>query len=179
VCPRLSELLIGCGNSRTKHLSFGGNPVWHHLVTLDHNPACDPDVVHDLEVLPYPFASEAFDEIHAYEVLEHTGRQGDWRFFFAQWAEFHRILKPRGYFLGTVPHPTSVWALADPSHTRVIPVESLGFLSQRFYRQVGHTSASDFRGIWKGNFELVHKQVLADLRQVFVLQKRPADLDLT
>ena len=29
-----------------------------------------------------PFGDDAFDEIHAYEVLEHTGRQGDWRFFF-------------------------------------------------------------------------------------------------
>jgi SAM-dependent methyltransferase len=168
----LTELLIGCGNSREKQLRLEGGVGWSELVTLDVDPACKPDVVHDLDVLPYPFADDTFDEIHAYEVLEHTGRQGDWRFFFAQWAEFHRILKPAGYVMGSVPHPTSVWAWGDPSHTRVIPIESLAFLSQRFYSQVGHTASSDFRAVWKGNFEVCYREVTPDLRQLFVLQKR-------
>lgn len=166
----MSELLIGCGASRVKQLSLNGSE-WSALTTLDCNATHRPDVVHDLEVLPYPFADEQFDEIHAYEVLEHTGRQGDWRFFFAQWEEFHRILKPGGFFLGTVPLPTSVWAWGDPSHTRVLPVQTLQFLSQQFYQAVGTSTASDFRHVWKGNFELVTQQVIAGDRQAFGLRK--------
>ena len=54
-----------------------GRPGWTDLVTLDVNADHSPDVVHDLESVPLPFADETFDEIHAYEVLEHTGAQGD------------------------------------------------------------------------------------------------------
>jgi SAM-dependent methyltransferase len=154
-------------------LSFDGSLEWSELVTLDVEPSCEPDVLHDLERLPYPFAAESFDEVHAYEVLEHVGRQGDWRFFFAQWAEFDRVLKPRGYFFGTVPARESRWAWGDPSHTRIVTLEQLHFLSQRFYGQVGATASSDFRRIWRANLVLVHSDVTADLRQIFVLQKQP------
>lgn len=164
----MSELLIGCGKARAKVISQGSG--WTNLVTLDHEPSHEPDVQHDLNVLPYPFEDESFTEVHAYDVLEHVGFQGDWRFFFAQWTEFHRILKPGGLFCGIVPLPDSPWAWGDPSHTRIIPIQQLYYLSQRFYDQVGKTAASDFRAVWKGNFDIIHKSA-ADGRQVFVLRK--------
>jgi hypothetical protein len=89
------ELLIGCGNSRKKKLNGPLGPGWSTLVTLDIDPGCEPDVVHDIGVLPLPFRDDMFDEIHAYDVLEHSGVQGDWKFFFAQ----HR--HGRGAILGT------------------------------------------------------------------------------
>lgn len=126
---------------------------WHNLVTLDYSLDCNPDVVHDLEDLPYPFEDETFDEIHAYEVLEHTGNQGDWIFFFAQFSELHRILKPDGLIFGTVPAWNSVWAFGDPSHKRIISNASLTFLSQAEYeKQVGNTSMTDFRDVWTRDF---------------------------
>jgi len=168
--PAKTELLIGCGHSRVKAIKLPNAPDWGQLTTLDDNPACAPDVVHDLACLPYPFKDSQFDEIHAYDVLEHVGVQGDWRFFFAQWSEFHRILKAGGHFCGIVPHPSSPWAFGDPSHTRIIPLEQLAFLNQGFYSQCGKTVASDFRDVWKGNFTIVHEEV-KDGRQIFVLRK--------
>ncbi len=168
--PRMRELLIGCGANWGKQLTVNGHSEWDDLVTLDCEVSHEPDVLHDLDQLPYPFADNEFDAIHAYEVLEHCGRQGDWRFFFGQWSEFHRILKPGGYFVGTVPLPESVWAWGDPSHTRIIPLVQLNFLSQSFYRDVGETTSSDFRSVWKGNFELASATTLPE-RQAFVLQK--------
>ena len=72
---------------------------WVNLVTLDIDPNCNPDIICDLNELPYPFKDNTFNEIHGYEVLEHCGTQGDYQYFFAQFTEFWRILKPEGMFL--------------------------------------------------------------------------------
>ena len=154
----MSELLIGCGNSRVKKLQVSG-PDWKDLTTLDFDPLCGADVLHDLEETPYPFEDDTFDEIHAYEVLEHLGKQGDWKAFFDQFAEFHRILKPGGLLLATTPMWDSLWAWSDPSHTRIISVGSVQFLSQKKYEAgVGNTAMTDFRHYWKRDFDVVHTE---------------------
>lgn len=152
----MKELLVGCGNNRRKKITWEGTkPEWHGLTTLDIDPSCKPDVVHDLNVLPLPFAEGEFDEVHAYEVLEHTGRQGDYRFFFDQFYEFWRILKPNGFLVCSVPMWDSPWAWGDPGHTRVIAKQSLIFLDRREYEQIGETAMTDYRSIWRGNFQVL------------------------
>ena len=149
------ELLCGSGARKNKQMCLPPHIEWEGLVTLDLNPDCKPDLIWDLEKLPYPFQTESFDEIHAYEVLEHIGDQGDWRTFFAQFTEFHRILKPNGLFFATVPMWNGLWAWSDPSHRRVISEGTLVFLSQAEYeRQVGTTAMTDFRHWYKGDFEI-------------------------
>ncbi len=155
------ELLIGCGSQRDKRLRPPGRPFeWENLTTLDWNARHQPDVVHDLEVLPYPFDDNTFDEVHGYEVIEHLGQQGDFRAFFSQFQELWRILKPGGFLCATCPSYRSMWAWGDPSHRRVITSGSLVFLSQAQYRtQVDgdplgpRTSMSDFRFCYSGDFE--------------------------
>jgi SAM-dependent methyltransferase len=151
------ELLIGCGNNRQKKVRIEGLPAeWTELVTLDMDPACKPNVLHDLNDVCLPFPDDNFDEIHAYEVLEHCGHQGDWRFFFHQFYEFWRILKPGGHIVATVPLWDSQWAWGDPGHTRVITKGTLLFLSQEEYRlQIGKTAMSDYRGWYKGDFDII------------------------
>lgn len=134
-----TRILVGPTSAREE------NTTW---VRLDVNEAAKPDVVFDLnnvQHIPLPFDKWAFDEIHAYEVLEHVGRQGDWRQFFAEFREYHRVLKPGGLLFGTSPSLHSRWVWGDPSHTRVICEESLSFLVRDFYEQLGKTPASDFR----------------------------------
>jgi len=150
------ELLIGCGSNRDKKLVVDGISKWDHLVTLDNNVDHHPDVVYDLNECSLPFKDNTFDEIHAYDVLEHTGKQGDWKFFFNQFTDFWRVLKPGGYLCAIVPSVKSMWAWGDPSHTRVIPACSLTFLFQAEYKkQVGITPMSDFRFCYKADFEPV------------------------
>jgi SAM-dependent methyltransferase len=152
----MRELLIGCGNRREKRMDPTKRFKWHDLTTLDHDPNCGADIVHDLEDLPWPINDDSFDECHAYCVLEHLGRQGDWRSFFAHFGEIYRILKPGGHLFAVVPSRMDKWLWGDPSHTRVIQPESLVFLSQQEYRdQVGRTPMTDFRHTWKGDFETV------------------------
>ncbi len=148
------ELLLGCGNSRDKRLDLNGHKEWTQLVTLDMYEECKPDVLHDLDRIPYPFDDDTFDEVHAYEVLEHIGKQGDWISFFDHFAEIHRILKPNGLLYGTTPMWDSVWAWGDPGHTRIISGGSLAFLGQEVYeKEVGKSPMTDYRFYWKRNFK--------------------------
>lgn len=160
------ELLIGCGSNHTKRLTCDESKDWSNLTTLDMFDTHRPDVIWDLCKLPLPFDDNTFDEIHAYEVLEHTGAQGDYKFFFKQFSEFHRILKPNGCLLATCPSRHSGWAFGDPSHTRLIQPETLIFLSQAEYKkQIGKTAMSDFRSIYKADFETLYAN---DDKETFV-----------
>lgn len=156
----MSELLIGCGNSRRKKLGLDGPLEWTCLTTMDHDPNCGADIVHDLDAVPWPVETDGFDEVHAYEVLEHLGRQGDYRAFFAHFGEIYRILKPGGVLFATVPAWNDVWAWADPSHTRIIAPQTLVFLDRTQYaRQIGKTAMTDFRWLWAGDFEPIAAEV--------------------
>jgi SAM-dependent methyltransferase len=166
------ELLIGCGNSKKKQLATKGRDQWKNLVTLDIDPNAKPDVLWDLEHLPLPWADDTFEEIHAYEVLEHVGKQGDYRGFFALWNELHRILKPGGYVFATCPMWDSAWAWGDPGHTRVYQTETLVFLDQAQYEdQVGKTPMTDYRWLYKGNFSIEGQQE-TNGHLCFVLKKK-------
>jgi len=167
------ELLIGCGASRIKKVvPEGDHPGFENVTTLDMDPECGADVVHDLNVLPYPFEDNTFDEIHAYEVLEHLGSLGDYKFFFNQFYEMWRILKPGGSIYGTVPGPASPWVFGDPGHTRVITPDMLQFLDQDFYEvdELGNPKKVQslyYQKIYKGNLKLVGK-VFDDKKWTFV-----------
>ncbi len=150
------ELLIGCGHSRRKCIPTVNGPTFQNLVTLDMTPEVKPDVVHNLEQLPLPFKASSFDEIHAYEVLEHVGRQGDWRFFFAQFDEFARILKPGGLLVASSPSVSSPWVWGDPGHTRFMGQQVYTFLFRAEYeRQVGKTSMTDYRPYFTSDWQPV------------------------
>lgn len=182
------ELLLGCGHSRVKKMpSVDGNPNWRGLTTLDLNHQCGPDLVCNLDqifttneswicAIPERPCEAIFiepekrgmlrgnywDEVHAYEVLEHLGQQGYHEAFFAHFSEIWRILKPGGHLYATVPSRFSEWLWGDPSHRRVIYPCSLVFLDQAEYiRQLDgpqKTAMSDFRHLYKADFKIVRAE---------------------
>lgn len=169
----MRELILGSGNTTTKRVKTNDSFEYENPVTLDISPECKPDIVWDLNYHPLPFKDEEFDEIHAYEVLEHVGVQGDWRGFFEEFAEYHRILKPGGLLIASVPRWDSVWAWGDPGHTRVINEGTLAFLNQDQYAiQVGKTAMTDYREIYKVSFIVEHMSKTDD-NLFFVLRKMP------
>lgn len=93
---------LGCGVSRIPN-SIG----------VDQKKIKDyVDIVHDLNITPYPFKSNFADEIHMYHVLEHLSDP------LKKMEEIHRILKPGGIIYLRVPHFSSLGAFSDISHIR-------------------------------------------------------------
>lgn len=152
-------LVLGKGNCDLIKIDLKGAPddgpprnfydVFAEVVSIDIDPASNPTYVHDLDKFPWPVPTRYFDEVHAYEVLEHLGGLGDWQSFFALWREIWRVTKPGGYVCATTPWWESVWAWQDPGHRRVYSTELLTYLNQGEYtKQVGVTALTDYRRVW-------------------------------
>lgn len=171
------QLLLGAGHRPyRKHMGRDGDIDWGDLTSLDINPDAKPTVVHDLNDTALPFRSEEFDEIYAFQVLEHTGRQGDYEFFFRQWNEFWRILKPNGLFFGIVPAYNHSWAWGDPGHTRVLTEGSFVFLDKMQYAlQKGITAMSDYERLLGGRYWQPLSLKTGDAELRFILRKDTDD----
>lgn len=78
-------------------------------VNLDWKAYPGVDVVHDLR-RRLPFADESFDEILAFDIIEHVGEYN------RLLREIHRVLAPGGSVLIRVPHFTSRNNFSDPTH---------------------------------------------------------------
>ncbi len=95
----IKKLNLGCG----EHKKEG-------FINLDWSPLNAPDVVHDLNVLPYPFADNTFMYIEASHVLEHLNTP------FEIMRELHRILAPGGTLHVKVPHFSRGFTHAEHAH---------------------------------------------------------------
>lgn len=93
------------------NLGCGRKPL-PGAVNVDVVAMPDVDVVHDLDVFPWPFDTATFDEVHAAHIFEHV--QDPLGFM----AECHRILTPGGLLRIEVPHWKSPNAFTDPTHRR-------------------------------------------------------------
>lgn len=103
-------------------LDFGcGNRKRPGSVGIDVNPRTDADVVHDLDVFPYPFADSTFDEVYADNVLEHLEKP------VRVMEELHRITKPGASVKVIVPYFRSLWAYIDPTHRHFFTVDSFTY----------------------------------------------------
>lgn len=155
------SLLLGCGNSRAKKMYTGKDDEhWvGELTTLDMDPNCGADIVRELDGVWFagklPFPDEHFDEIGAYDALEHWGTQGDWRGYFAEFAEYHRILKPNGR-MGIIV-PCGLDAFADPGHKRFFSTNHFHFLSRSWYAEVlaQGMAVTDYRWAFDYDFKIV------------------------
>ena len=95
--PRI--LHLGCGLKRMPD-----------AVNVDLRPVVNPDVVHDLDQRPWPFASDQFTEVIAYDVIEHLDD------IVATMEEIHRVSQPGATVKVTVPHFSCANTFRDITH---------------------------------------------------------------
>lgn len=167
---RQTCLMLGAGHTKPerRYKTLESAPEEEtEWVRLDINPQTKPDALFNLDWIekPWwlggwwlPFRANKFDEIHGYSVIEHYGRQGDWRGFFRGMKELWRVLKHGGVFIGGCPSYDDKWAFGDPGHTRIVTDGTLSYLTKEFYDiNLAKTPATDYRSFvepcW---WELLH-----------------------
>lgn len=112
------RLNLGCGAKK--------RDGW---VNVDRSPQCQPDMVVDLEAIPWPWPDNSVAEVIAVHVLEHLGREPD--SFIAIMGELHRVCAHGAQIHIVVPHPRHTDYLNDPTHVRPITPETLQMFSRK------------------------------------------------
>src|ERR1700737_1992043 len=98
---------VGCGNSKIPG-----------AVGIDRVPGPQVDVVHDLNTFPWPLASDTFEIVKLWSVIEHLPD------ILGTLEEVYRVARPGAMVLIGTPHFSSANAYTDPTHVH--------FLSGRF-----------------------------------------------
>jgi predicted SAM-dependent methyltransferase len=93
------KVILGCGEVREKN-----------AVHVDIVDTAATDVVHDLNVTPWPLEDEAFDEAVAQDIVEHLTS------LIAFMDECWRILRPGGKVTIRTPHCFHQNSWIDPTH---------------------------------------------------------------
>jgi SAM-dependent methyltransferase len=106
--PKILDL--GCGKKKRPG-----------AIGVDYSDRHSADVIHDLNVFPYPFADNECDVIYLDNVLEHLDHP------MQVLQEVHRICKVGGQVKVIVPYFRSVWAFIDPTHKHFFTVNSLAY----------------------------------------------------
>jgi hypothetical protein len=117
------KLNLGCGFRKLEG-----------YLNVDKQPACGPDLLLDLEQLPWPFDDSSVSEVMASHVIEHLGQEP--KVFLGIVKELYRVMAPDARLHIIVPHPRSDLFLADPTHVRPIMPETLLLFSKRQNRSV-------------------------------------------
>ncbi|HUF23331.1 MAG TPA: methyltransferase domain-containing protein [Vicinamibacterales bacterium] len=104
---------IDLGAGRTRHVAGA--------VTLDRVASTGPDIVHDMDVVPWPIADSSFDVIRCYDVLEHVGD------LVPVMREIHRIGAPGARVEITTPHYSSRNSWTDPTHRQHLAYRSFDY----------------------------------------------------
>jgi len=101
---------LGCGNKKRPG-----------TVGVDFNDRTAADVIHDLNVFPYPFEDASVDHVYLDNTLEHLDD------VLRVMEEVYRIVKPGGTVKVIVPYFRSLWAFIDPTHRHFFTVSSFAF----------------------------------------------------
>ena len=100
-----------------------GSKILDGYINVDKYDYYKPDIIHDLEVFPYPFEDNSIEEILLSHVLEHIGQSPE--VFLNIIKEFYRICKNNSVIKIKVPHPRHDDFISDPTHVRPITILGL------------------------------------------------------
>jgi SAM-dependent methyltransferase len=119
----IDNLYLGCGADRCESTR---TQKW---TNLDMNAAAHPDIVHNLNTLPLPFASNSFNLVFSCHCFEHLDKLP----FISLVADIHRILRPGGYLIAVTPYGSSDVALGMVQHKQAFFEVTWTNLNSRAY----------------------------------------------
>ena len=90
-------------------------------IGVDFNARTGPDVVHNLNVFPYPFEAQSVDEVYLDNCLEHLNEP------LQVMEEVWRICKPGATIKVIVPYFRSHWHAIDPTHKDTFTAQSFAY----------------------------------------------------
>lgn len=142
------------------NIGSGRRKLDKDYIRLDRANLPEVDIVHDLEIIPYPFDDETFDEILAEDVLEHINN------IEGCIAELYRIMKVGAMLNITGPcgrYPEYVWK--DPTHKR-------GFVEESFDYWIPDTLYGETCNWYsKAKFKCHYKKEVKNKNMKFILEK--------
>lgn len=116
---QLNGILLDIGAGRSKRPGF---------VRLDKSNKFNPDIIHDLEVFPYPLEDESCLTIVASHIIEHIK---PWLFIDLM-DEIWRIAKPNAQLAISMPYGYSDRFLQDPTHCNACNHSTWLYFDPRF-----------------------------------------------
>ena len=145
------KLNLGCGYSKLDG-----------FLNVDIDPHCMPDVLVDLECIPWPFIDDCVDEVSLIHVLEHLGETKDKYFSIIQ--ELFRVSRDKGKIRIIVPHPRHDHFINDPTHIRPIMPEQFYMFSKTQNRELrkegcANSNFSEYLGV---DFDVTDVQWVPD-----------------
>jgi SAM-dependent methyltransferase len=147
---------VGCGTHKVPG-----------AVGLDWIGATQADVVCDLTKFPWPLDDDSFDEIFAYNVMEHLPN------VVATMEEIHRVGRNGALVHIKTPHYAGLESWEDPTHVHHFAFESFDYFCDN-QRHVGHYSPRKFRMVNKRLHFGGHPMSLMG-RMLFALSPRKYD----
>ena len=101
------------------------------FIGIDIAPLPNVDIVHDLEVFPWPVESESVAEAVVSHYIEHT------RDLMKFMNELYRVMRRGAICLATAPYYNSIRAWQDPTHTRAISEETFWYFNASWRKANG------------------------------------------
>ena len=151
------------------------------IITLDADASLNADITCTLGIQPIPLSDNSIDQVVAWHVLEHIGRQGETKEWFFFWEEIYRILIPGGQVQFECRLYSSLWAWSDPGHTRALSPYSFIFFDQDSYR-IPNSAISPFRincdfkslgfeGVADSNAQIQQQEKMSHFRGILQARK--------
>jgi len=139
------SLDIGCGPAKV-----------NGFIGMDIRDLPGIDIVHDLNLTPWPIQDESVDLIVASHVIEHVNC------VISFMSETYRMLKRNGMLIIRYPHYSQRHTFRDPTHKRFMTLESLDYfiIASELFGEY-----SDF------GFEIVSKKLHVDNTIGFFIAK--------
>lgn len=124
------------------HLNMGcGHNKIPGYINVDMSPECQPDVVCNLEVLPWIWEDNSVSRVLFNHSLEHLGQ--DKSVFLGMFKELYRVCRNGAVIEINVPHPRHDNFINDPTHVRAITPQLLSLFDRQLNDEWKRTHAAN------------------------------------